>query len=75
MMQEKMSISDKINICYDLVDKAEILAYDGFYDDSNRVWAKAAQISSRLLSENDQCHFMDEELKFLTHVASFLKDD
>lgn len=74
-MKEKMSISDKINICYDLVDKAEILAYDGFYDDSNRIWTRAAQVSSKLLSENDESLFMDEELKFLTHVSSFLKDE
>jgi len=74
-MEEKMSISDKINICYDLVDKAETMAYNGFHYDSNKTWTKAAQISSKLLSETDKGYFMDEEFNFLTHVASFLKDD
>lgn len=70
-----MSISDQIHFCYELVDKAEVLAYDGFYDESNTVWAKASELSSRLLADVDRTYFLDEELKFLNHIANFLKEE
>lgn len=74
-VKRKMSISDQIYSCYELVDKAEVLAYDGFYEESNMVWAKAADLSSRLLSDVDKTYFLDEELKFLKHIANFLKEE
>lgn len=75
MKSEKISISDKINICFDLVDKAEVLAYDGFYVESNKIWTRAAILSTNLLAETDIYFFMEDEFKFLNHIANFLKDD
>ena len=69
-----MTISKKITTCYEYVDLAEMAAYNGAYEDSNRYWKNAANLAISLLQNNDHGTFLDEEYDFLVRLAKQFKD-
>lgn len=68
------SLSKKLSLCHKYVDLAKKAAIDLYYDESNMLWKKAANISSDLLTNNDHGSFLDEEYKFLIYIENHFKD-
>lgn len=75
MRASKTTITDKLLKCYDLTDQAEAFAYDGFYDESNATWSRAAEIAVSLVKEHDTAIFTDREYKFLKSIINHIKEE
>jgi hypothetical protein len=69
------TITDRLHRCYELVEKAEIFAHDGFYEDSNATWAKAAEIAVSLIKEYNAATFTDNEYKFLKSIINHITEE
>ena len=75
MKNSKTTISDKINKCFDLIDQAELFAYDGFYEESNKIWSKASEIAVQLIKEHSSSMFLENEFKFLKTIINHIKEE
>lgn len=75
MKESKTTITDKLSKCYDLIDQAESFAYDGFYDESNTTWSRAAEIAVSLIKEHDTAIFTESEYTFLKTIINHIKEE
>lgn len=69
-----MTITKKIDICYDYVKNAENTASNGDFVNSNRYWIKANDLAVELLENNNPGAFSDEEYSFLEKISNHFKD-
>jgi hypothetical protein len=74
-VKEKSTITEKIETCERLLDQAEELAYDGFYEESNSAWARAAEIAISLIRDNKEELFSDKEYQFLKKIINYIKEE
>ncbi len=74
-MKEKSTITDKIENCERLFDQAEELAYDGFFEESNYTWSRAAEIAMSLIRDNKEELFSDKEYQFLKKIINHIKEE
>lgn len=58
-----------------MINQAEIYAYDGFYEESNSTWAKAAEIAVNLIKEHQPSMFTEDEFNFLKTIINHIKED
>jgi hypothetical protein len=75
LKKQQTIISDKINKCFDLIDQAELFAYDGLYEDSNKTWSKASEIAVQLVKEHSPSMFLEDEFRFLKTIINHIKEE
>lgn len=75
MKASKTTITDRLAKCYELTDQAESFAYDGFYNESNSTWSRAAEIAVSLIKEHDTGVFTDSEYSFLKTIINHIKEE
>ena len=74
-MHEKLTITEKLENCRKLINQAEEYAYDGFYDESNSTWSRAAEIAVSLIRDNPEDLFLEEEYRFLKSIINHITED
>jgi hypothetical protein len=74
-VQEKLTITEKLEQCRKLLDQAEEYAYDGFYDESNSTWSRAAEIAIQLIRDNSEDLFLEQEYRFLKTIINHITEE
>jgi len=74
-MNEKLTISRKIENCREYVSMAERSASFGAFNDSSFYWKKAATLAFDLLDNNSHSSFLDEEFNFLQDISKHFTEE
>ena len=74
-MREKLTITQKIENCRRFFNEAELYAHDGFYDESNYTWSKAAEIAAALIRDNQEDLFSEQEYRYLKSIINHIQEE